>query len=98
MKETSNISFYNPALKSQTPQIGLMRHLNPNFIIKRNKSRITTPLSIQGDENENLPHQTKNNDHLSLILKSGKLEHPVAFAQNLKRDLNSTKFNNTPES
>jgi hypothetical protein len=36
-------------------------------------------------------------DHLSLAFKAGNnVENPVAFAQNLKRDLDTVKFNNTP--
>ena len=68
-----------------------MKHFQNNLFKSKKWSGAQTPLG------EDHPYYERN-DHVYMAYKSRKVNNPVAFAQNLKRDLGSSKFNNTPES
>lgn len=50
------------------------------------------------EQRSTTPEDPYQGDMLGMAVKSGKVDDPVGFVKTLKKDLDNTKFNNTPES
>ena len=67
----------------------MMRHFRKSQL--RDRSGIQTP--CKADEEHHY-----QNDSLGMAFRSGKVNNPIDFVKTLKKDLDNSKFNNTPES